>query len=438
MSKTLPAIFKRSGVYVPTPCEETTIIEAPDGRIVTLTFSYPVQHKILVRSYPSGQMIAEIPVPAGAGGGTAIVSDGVIHVFLASPFVLQPANNILHGIIDANWSLGPLSVVYTATGTDNICNLGIASSPHGFIMSVETQQAARQVFFLRSTNLVNWSEVGAPMATGDYLGSPKIWYSQRRNEFFLTFLKRQMPSGKYYTTVARLPPNLLTYQEFAGDHVLVFPDGVGETLNASDLTMVEVRGKTYMVYLDGTQNDPTYTNYRAAFFDGSMDELWGRFFPVVPPVISPPVPPETGVNALPAMTGPITSGWSAGASSVFSPSMTAWNAVDRTAATFWHCQPSIPAPPEWWVTGPEVPIYSFAIMPRAGYAGQAPKNFSVSVKIGNGWQNVKSFNNATCAEGQFTTFRLDQPVMASGLRIVTTANGNSDGNVSIGEVEIRS
>lgn len=439
MSKTLPKIYKRSGVYVPTPCEETTILEAPDGRIITLTFSYPIQRKILVREYPTGQLLAEIPIPVGTGGGTAIVSDGVIHVFLASPFVLQPANDILHGIISSDWTLGPLSVVYSATGTDNICNLGIVSSPHGFIMNVETQQAARQVFFLRSTNLVNWSEVGSPMATGDYLGSPKIWYSARRNEFFLTFLKRQMPSGKYYTTVARLPADLSTYEEFAGNHVLVFPDGAGETLNASDLTMVEMDGQTHMVYLDGTQNDPQYTNYRSAFFDGSMNDLWEIFFPMAAShVVPPPIPAETGLNMLPAMTSNTTAGWSVGASTVLNAGVAAWHAADRNPGSFWHNQQVAAYPHEWWATGPEIPIYSFAIKPRSGYPAQGPKNFTVSAKVGNSWQVVKTVTNAVYAEGQFTTFALDEPIMASGFRLNVTANGNSDGNLSIGDIEIRS
>jgi len=425
--KTLPGIFKRSGVYLPAPTQETTIIKAPSGQVVTLTFTSE-QSKLTVRDFASGSVITEVNWPVTkTGGGTAIVSDGVLYVFASAPFITPAGNSIVRAQFDSNWVMSTPVTVYTATAPDNLCNLGICASPCGFVMSCETQQPAHQVFFLKSTDLTNWSAVGTAIASGAYIGSPKIHYSQRRNLFFLTLL-RQVNGNLYYTAVAKLPPSLSSYE--IASNALVYPDGAGETLNASDLTMVEANGKTCMVYLDGDQT--AYGNYRAALYDGTMEQLWEQFFP-----LSGISPPPGTTNQIPAMTGPNTSGVTMSASDSFQyASFLPWMAADRDGSTFWHCNTSV-AYPHWLqvMFSTAKTINSYSIKPRSGFVNQSPKTFTLQGLNGS-WVTLDAQSNQSYTDGVAKIFTLASAATYTSFRWVMDSNVEGSTNLSIGEVEL--
>jgi hypothetical protein len=431
---TTATIYKRASVYVPQPCSETTIIVAPNGKLVTLTFLYhQTTARIVVRDFWTGNEIATAPWPAqGTGGGTAIVADGTVHVFAALGFIHTAGNSIVHAVFDANWVLSTPQVVWTATAPDNVCNLGITASPHGYVMSIETQQANRQLFFLKSTDLTTWSAVGTPWATGEYLGSPKIYWSQRRGCFFVTYLR--FIGSKFHTYLAKVPANLNSYT--IAPNALVSPDGQGETSNTSDMTIAEYDGVTHLIYMDGEQT--AYTNYRASSFMGTMERLWEQFFPFEQ-VTAPPSPPPSG-NVLPQMTGPTTAGVTISASDQYGPlPFYPWQAADRNESTFYHCSNTV-AYPHWWrpdLAGPAT-IISYGVKCRPGFPAQAPKDFSLQALVSGNWVTVDQRSGVTgYQDGLFKDFIVASPVATSAYRLFVTANVEGSANLSFGEIDLR-
>lgn len=428
---TLAKIYKRASVYASAPCPETTIIVAPDGRLVTLTFWYKEPAaKIIIRDFWAGSTIAEAPLAQlRTGGGTAIVANGQVHVFCALPFV-GTAAQIVKATFDANWNLSSPEVIHTAVAPNNPCNLGICASPLGYVISVETQQVG-QVYFLRSADLATWTPIGTPMSTGVYLGSPKIYWSQRRGCFFLTYLVNS--DGKFHTAVAKFAPDLNGFQ--VAPNYLLSPDGQGETGNTSDMTLVEVDGITHLVYLDGNQT--AYTNYRAAVYLGPLEQLWEEFFPFVPVVVEPV--PETG-NVIPQMTGPTTGGVVISASSqYFNNAFLPWHAADRNQASCWHSSGTTAYPHRWRIDFPAAKtISSYAIKCRDGQAGQAPKNFRLETLVNGSWVAADTQADITGYQvGVFKEFTLQAPVTATSFSIVTTANVEASANLSFSEIELR-
>lgn len=426
---TLGSIYKRSAIYVPAPCAETTLLVGPNDKLTSFSFPYHQQQaRVIVRDYASGAQIASANWPAAnTGGGTAIVANGVVHVFAASPFV-GAANQVLHGVLDQNWSMSTPAVVHTATAPMNICNLGITASPLGYIMSLETQQT-QQVYFLRSADLNSWSPIGTPMATGVYLGSPKIYWSQRRGCFFLTFLR--YVGGKFETAVAKFTADLNSY--VIAPHPLIAPDGAGETINASDMTMAEQDGITHLIYLDGDQT--SYANYRAAIYPGSMEDLWEEFFPFEQ-APNPP-PPATG-NILPQMTGGTTASVTISASDTHTAGFHAWHAADRNSSTFYHCGAA--AYPHWWKSDFPQPVTptSYGIKCRPGFAGQAPKDFTLAALVNGTWTAIDTRSGVTgYQDGVFKDFTVAAPVGASSFRLLVTANVEGSANLSFAEIELR-
>lgn len=427
----LPSIYRRNSPYIAAPCWETTVFVGIDGKLTTISFEYSdTASKLVIRRFVDSHILAAYDwgLPRVAGG-TVMVADGLVHVFAASPFI-GTANKILHITFDDSWAPSPVQTVYTAAAPDNICNLGICSTPLGYIMCVETQQLPRQIFFLRSTDLTAWSEIGNPVATGEYLGSPKIYWSQRRGQFFVTYLRK--PGNEFFTAVASLPKDLSTFT--IAPKILMFPDGVGEAVNASDLTMAEQGGVTHILYFDGNQLVPASS--RAAAYFGTMEDLWEEFFPFS---ISQAPPPVQSVNLIPQMTGANTSGATISASSQFyNGAFLPWHAADRNPASFWHCNNQLAYPHSWQASfAAAKTVKSYSITCRDPLPGQAPKNFSLIALINGSWQTIDTQQNVSgYVVGTPKTFTLPTAITSTAFMLVVGANVEGSANLSFSEIAL--
>lgn len=428
---TLPKLYRRTAPYIPAPCYETTLFEGIDGKLTTVSYEYSDTHaRLIFRDFFTASELAtydwEQPRMAG---GTVIVANGLVHVFVAAPFV-GTANQVVHIAFDNNWQPSQRQPVYTATAPDNICNLGICSSPFGYVMSLETMQPGRQIFFLRSTDLVNWAEVGNPISTGQYLGSPKIFWSQRRGCFFVTYLRK--PGDQFFTAAARMPQDLSTFT--IASQALVFPDGAGEQVNASDLTMVEKDGVVHVLYFDGNQLVPASS--RAAAYFGTMEDLWEEFFPFT---VEAAPPSNQYINLIPQMTGPTTSSATITASSqFFNGAFLPWHAADRNPASFWHCNNQVQYPHSWQASfAAAKTVKSYSITCRDPLPGQAPKNFSLMALINSSWQTIDTQQNVSgYVVGSPKTFTLPASITSTAFMLVVGANVEGSANLSFSEIAL--
>jgi hypothetical protein len=263
---------------------ETTLTHLPDGRLVAVTFG---GHEIFIRDPSTAAVIKSIPTPGGMFMGTAISSGGLLHVFGTTPICdyLKPGGRIVHATIDANWTLSAPTTIYTDS---SMCNLGLTTTPHGWVMSVETQHVKPEsystgIFFLTAPDIngTTWTRTGVMASTGNYIGSPKIHYSSARDEFFVTYSAQA--DKMYYTAAARMPSDLSTFIPFAGNAkwpartAILAPDVSAEMVDNSDVTYVEDSGHVEGIYVDGNQD--TTAHLRRFTYPGSTEQFEQEFFP---------------------------------------------------------------------------------------------------------------------------------------------------------------
>ena len=285
---TLPMLSKNAELFDNgNTTAETTLTYLPDGRMVAITFG---GHDLIIRDPFTAKLIKSIPTPGGMYMGTAISFGGLLHVFGTTPLCnyLKPGGSIVHATIDMNWEISAPDTIYMPPPRFNICNLGITATPHGWVMSVETQLAKRWtyspgIFFLTASDINGtWSRTGIMAYTGSFIGSPKIRYSFARDEFFVTYSAQL---GKtYYTTAAKMPSDLSAFVPFAGndklpaDTAILAPDLAADMINASDVTYVEHDGHVEGIYADGNQD--TTAHLRRFSYPGSVEQFEQQFFPI--------------------------------------------------------------------------------------------------------------------------------------------------------------
>lgn len=265
---------------------ETTLIVFKN-QLLTISFKRGGFKKngnpgIIVRDFKTKTILQDIDWVNGGVLGTAIVADGVIHIFGTT----HNGQNIVHSVLDLNFvpSLG--KVVYTNNIT-TLYNVGICFNGDKYVMLVETQARNHQAVFLTATDLINWELIGS-LTTDAYFGGPKILYVD--GVYYMTCLKsaealnvskiqfggshtnRLSLSSHLHTTIARSTD----LQAFIFSKFSIITPIVGEGSNNSDLTMVEFENVVYGLYLDGDQT--TYANLRCFTYAGTMTNFIKEFF----------------------------------------------------------------------------------------------------------------------------------------------------------------
>lgn len=217
---------------------------------------------IRVMRYATGEVLAEHPWPGGMG--SAIVKDGVIHVFGYG----ASGDKIIHSTLGAGFApSAPVDALLMNAPASpfKFYNTSVTADANGFRMVVETTAG---VYFARSADLDAWTLHGGQLMAGEYCGCPSIHFMG--GVHWLTYL-HHMGGGRYETRVARSVDDCFT---FTYGRAVLTPEG-SDALNCSDVDMVEIGGRVVGVYINGDQM--TWGDLCKWSYDGTLAEMFAEY-----------------------------------------------------------------------------------------------------------------------------------------------------------------
>lgn len=272
----LPSFYKRVGAYLPRNSVNETSLVVYNNKLISISFwrsSSPPY--IQVNDVASGQQIYQGPWDAAFG--TAIVANGVIHIF-GSQGILGGPNAIVHSSLDPT-TFAPTApdTIYTSSGSI-IYNVGVTYNPDSaqyIIMAQPTQATDGPAFFLAS------SAIGGPYAPigGTYsypsgiLGPWKINYVS--GAYYMPMQATGVVNGatKYWGVWAK-STDLQNWT--ISPTIWVYPDYPQEGVNNSDTVCAEFNSLTYCTYFDGDQQ--TWSEVHIGIYYGTFAQLLANFF----------------------------------------------------------------------------------------------------------------------------------------------------------------
>lgn len=212
--------------------------------------------------------------------GCVLVDDGSIYVF-GTTSTASAGNSIKRKQIDpATWDwTGSEINVYTAPSNVKIYNTSATKGPDKYILAYETNEGVPfSLRFLQSTDLENWSAIGALCHGNFYSACPTVRYADD-GYYILAYMWNN--AGTYETAIARTN-NFSTIQTFQGNasytayQQLLSPDAQ-EGNNNSDIDFCEWDGKVYFTYLTGNQS--SWARPNDAWYDGTLIDFYREWWP---------------------------------------------------------------------------------------------------------------------------------------------------------------
>lgn len=259
----------------PTINLETELIVFND-RLLELQFirgwHTPYASRLRVVDHLTGEVLADNPWTGGLG--SAIVKDGVIHVFGTTNWSAN-GNKIIRSTLDANYAPSTPVDALLVNSPFIFFNTSVCEDSNGYRMVVETSVG---VYFARSTDLASWNFYGGQLGAGGYCACPTIDYID--GVHYLTYLKNA--SGNFVTQVAKSTNNCFSFSYFNGKGVnpagsyLLVNETERDGVNASDASFAEFNGKVYGVYLNGDQS--TWGDSHRFEYNGTLAQLFAEFF----------------------------------------------------------------------------------------------------------------------------------------------------------------
>jgi hypothetical protein len=160
-----------------------------------------------------------------------------------------------------------------------IPNTSLIFDGRRYVMAIEVESPKGGQFhprFLVSSDLKDWKTLGKDMLPGEYAACPTIryvdgWYYV----FYLRSHKLAQPQdGLEYGFTTRVA-RTRDFQTFETERLLAAPvvlaPSAGESVNTSDLDLVEHEGRVYMVYNVG--NQVSAGRLRTAVYNGTLAEM---------------------------------------------------------------------------------------------------------------------------------------------------------------------
>lgn len=164
-------------------------------------------------------------------------------------------------------------LVMEAVSGRTLYNVSIAKTSTGsYVMSYETCEPGTACFNIRfatSTDLYSWTEAGSFFSPGEYAACPSI--REFNGIYYMTYLK---DFGHWATVVARSSD--LVNWETSPIVALSALETEGETVNNSDVDLVEFNGQVVLTYAIGDQQ--TYTHIKFARYNGGLQSFFEEFF----------------------------------------------------------------------------------------------------------------------------------------------------------------
>lgn len=197
----------------------------------------------------------------------AYVESGTLYVF----GTFQNQIWVIESTDLSTWT-SPRSV-FAAVADRTLYNVSVAKTSSGsYVMSYETCEPGTVCFNIRfatSPDLYSWTPAGSFFSPDAYAACPTI--REIDGVYYMLYLK---DFGHWATVVARSTD--LVNWETSPIVVLSALETPGETINNSDVDLVEINGEVVMTYAIGDQQ--TYTHIKLARFQGTIRDFFAKFF----------------------------------------------------------------------------------------------------------------------------------------------------------------
>ncbi len=200
----------------------------------------------------------------------AIMNGNRLYVFGATDWSLT--NEIKSTFTEdlVNWSP---TVTAIPKGSRKLFNSSVTQLPSGkFVMAFETCEAGTKCFsarFATSDDLITWTEVGEIFKPNEYAACPTIRFVN--GKYYVFWLKY---IGHYATYVSR-SSDLVTWED-SKQVVLSALKTEGESINNSDMDLVEHNGEVVINYAIGNQK--TSSDIKRARYHGTLEQFVKEFF----------------------------------------------------------------------------------------------------------------------------------------------------------------
>ncbi len=170
-----------------------------------------------------------------------------------------------------NWS-SPVLVKDYVSGR-KVYNTSVTKTDTGYTMAFETCEKGTECFnvrFLKSTNLVNWTEQPRIFSSNEYAACPTIRFID--GVYYMMYLRDF--NGHWATVVVRSTD--LSHWEGSPIVALSALNTPGETVNNSDADIIEINGQTHISY--GIGDQASFSHIKYAHYNGTMKQFFMEFF----------------------------------------------------------------------------------------------------------------------------------------------------------------
>ncbi len=154
---------------------------------------------------------------------------------------------------------------------EELFNSSVCKGPDGFVMTYESNDPRWPAFTVKlakSKDLVHWEKLPeATFGTNRYTACPCIRYAD--GWYYVLYLERRAPRWWFETYITRSKD--LKHWELSAANPVLRPEGLDESINASDPEMTEWRGKTYVYYCVGDQL--SWANVKRAAYPGKLADF---------------------------------------------------------------------------------------------------------------------------------------------------------------------
>jgi hypothetical protein len=225
-----------------------------------------------LRDAETGNEIAKFAT--GYGLACAFVNDGVFYAF-ASRFENENWNDVTM-FKSSDLVTWESKRVIEQIPTEHLFNSSVCKDADGFAMAYETNDPDYPAFtikFARSNDLANWTKVDGPVfGKKRYTACPCIRFAN--GFYYMEYLEHRTPRWFFETYIARSKD--LKSWELAAANPMLTPDEIDEGVNASDVDIAELGGKTYLYYAVGDQLK--WMNIKRLEIEGSASDYFESWF----------------------------------------------------------------------------------------------------------------------------------------------------------------
>ena len=166
---------------------------------------------------------------------------------------------------------------------EHLFNSSVCRDDQGYLMAYESEKPVQFCFkFARSADLSHWKKIPDLVFTGannEYSACPVIRYVAPY--YYVIYLHAPLPGHNGWVPFMARSRDLANWELSPFNPILEASSGEG--INNSDVDLFEYQGNTYLYYATGDQQ--TWSDVRAAQFQGSMKDFFTSYFPEDRPVI---------------------------------------------------------------------------------------------------------------------------------------------------------